>query len=188
MDSQHDPRDCGSATSAGTGKLRLSRPPAAARRSEAPPPLEMIHEDEFPPPDMRNARHQMSIDQQRRNGQLVEHNHEATLAEQLPYSQRPLPLRSEPGNFSSLSSVNQSSSLGCAQVGPPAQNIELFGSKKVSSKINLRKEVHRKSRNRKENKSHSALDEILVRLKNRRIWTRLVAFKTAWKTQAAEQL
>ncbi|KAH7711110.1 hypothetical protein AAVH_21582 [Aphelenchoides avenae] len=74
--SQHDRPNSGSMTSVKTGKLRLSRPTAAARRSKTPPPMEMVHEDVFPPPELRNAHHQISIDQLRRNGQLVEHEDE----------------------------------------------------------------------------------------------------------------
>lgn len=88
-DSRHDALNERTTSSAKTGKLRLSRP-TAARRATAPPPTEMIHEDVFPPPDQRNAREQTLIDQLRRNGQLVEHNREVTLAEQHSDSQSAL--------------------------------------------------------------------------------------------------
>ncbi|KAH7703610.1 zinc finger protein 64 3 and 4-like protein, partial [Aphelenchoides avenae] len=65
-------------SSAKPGKIRLPRPTASARRARSPPPLEMHHEDEFPPPDQRNALQQMSIDQLSRNGQLMHHHHTAT--------------------------------------------------------------------------------------------------------------
>lgn len=104
-----------STTSGKTGKIRLSRLTA---RSKAPsrPPTEMFHIDQFPPPDMRSAGHQLSIDQLRRNGQLLEHNHEATPAQQNPRSQGTLPVRSKSCSFSLRSSGHLPSTSRCTQV------------------------------------------------------------------------
>lgn len=123
--SQHDPKGGGSTTSANNGKIRLPRPTAAARRSKAPPPIELIHEDVFPPPDLRNARQQMSIDQLRRNGQLEEHNDEAALAEQLSFVQKSMPSSLPPAAdlFSTQSSAQQCSLLQSTQVCNSLQRI-----------------------------------------------------------------
>lgn len=112
-DSLHDSPNARSTTSAKPGKLRFSRHTAAARK--APPPMEMIHEDEFPPPDERNARQQMTIDQLRRNDQLVEYNHKATLAGQHPCSRRSMHACTRSGHFSQ-SSAHEFSSLRRTQV------------------------------------------------------------------------
>lgn len=80
--------------------------------------MEIIHEDVFPPPDLRNAHRQITIDQLRRNGQLVEHNHEAVLAEELPYLHKSLlsPLPPASDRFLTQSIAQQTSSLQYTQV------------------------------------------------------------------------
>lgn len=88
------------------GKIRLAR---LTERSKMPPrpPMEMIPIDRFPPPAMRSTIDDISIDRLRRTGQLVERNPAGPLADHRGvnlYSQRSLPARSKPGNYSLRSS------------------------------------------------------------------------------------